>query len=379
MHQDQVTPQYDDQGVLGNFFIRHWGGNRWGIEREWFEPGEVLSMKKQLTAIERVVQRVVASGEPASSLERTGFRFSETGRAVWRAMEGMRHVPEEVLEGRRLSPLLRRFIPLLRKWWGRLRSWTSSRDALDLDAQYPRRMMDHVLYVIRRVSAHPAYKAELAKGSRRANDRYSSCVRYALRLFEAHPKLLVLRVDLYFEGVARLSSQSPEAKQAYDRLLSDLSEGRVIPGVIGYIAVSEDGLERRLHHHLMVFCDGQYHQNGYHLSESIGNYWVGKCVGTRLLASFKNCWVRRREYRFNALGVVHYTDSRMIMGLREALEYMCKDEGHTYLSKGYGKGLRKGQSPRRSPGARRGAPRKHDLSVAEVVLLTKADPVPKPS
>ena len=94
------------------------------------------------------------------------------------------------------------------------------------------------------------------------------------------------------------------------------------------------------------------------------------------MASFKNCWTRRREYRFNCLGLLHYSDSRMLMGLREAVEYICKDDGHTFLTGAYGKALRKGQPPRVRAETRPGAPRKADLSVARTVLLTKADPVP---
>ena len=77
-------------------------------------------------------------------------------------------------------------------------------------------------------------------------------------------------------------------------------------------------------------------------------------------------------------GVLHYTDSRMLMGLRDALEYMCKEGTHSLVKEGMGHNLRKSQSPKRSEGElRRGAPRKQDpeLSAARQVLLTP-DPLP---
>jgi len=68
----------------------------------------------------------------------------------------------------------------------------------------------------------------------------------------------------------------------------------------------------------------------------------------------------------------------MLMGLRLALEYMCKEGPHLLVKEGKGHNLRKSQSPKRLDGERRrGAPRKRDpdLSAARQVLLTP-DPLP---
>lgn len=377
MATTMLKPHRLGRAICTNLHVRHLGPNPDGVVGEWFEVGAIRRMKWQMEAIENIANRVAKSSDPVSHQDKRGYRLTRLGRDLWDVMRGMDEVPESILEGRRLNPLLRVMLPLLRKWHSRLRYWLNPDSGLDVNEDYPRRMMGHVAYVIRRLVRSPGYKAAMSKDRRRAKDRYESCAKYVLDLFEGCSQLLVLRVDLYFEGEGKLLSDSPEARQAFGKLGRDLNDRRIIPGVIGYIDVTEDGLERRLHHHLLVICDGNDHQEGYRFSQAIGNYWVNQCVGSPLLASFKNCWLRRDEYQFNALGVIHYTDTRMLMGLREAIEYMVKDEPHTYLREGYGKGLRKGQSPFLSGARRRGAPRKHgdDLSMAKLVLLTEADPV----
>ena len=366
------------KAISTHLHIRHLGMNPDGIDGEWFEVGTVRRMKVQLDFIESVASELGTTNDPAFYQDRRGYRTTRLGRELWHVMRNMDEVPESILEGRRLTPLLRILLPLLRKWNTRLRYWLTDDGDLDVSAEYPRRMICHVVYVIRRVVRSKKYRAAMIKDKRRAADRYDSCANYMLDIFRACAKVLILRVDLYFEGEGKLQSDSPEARHAFDKLIRDLSEGRVIPDAIGYIDRVEDGLERRLHHHFVCLCDGHFHQDGYSLSEAIGKHWVNECVGSPVFASYKNCWLRRREYPFNCLGVVHYTDSSMLMGLRLVLEYLAKDEPYIYLRDGYGKALRKGQSPYIPGLARRGAPRKrgNDLSVAEQVLLTEADPVP---
>lgn len=110
----------------------------------------------------------------------------------------------------------------------------------------------------------------------------------------------------------------------------------------------------------------------------MGKFWVNECVGAKSLADHFNCWKRRDEYEYNCIDVLHYTDSHMLMGLRDALEYLCKEGSHI-LVEGMGHNLRKSQSPKSLDGKnRRGVPRRRDpeLSVAREVLLTP-DPRPR--
>ena len=376
MFSNQRRKKRYNQGEPTNLLIRHWSFGADVANGEWFEAGEVLKLKTQVDAIDQMLTRVKNSSDSACYADKRGYRLTMCGKEVWKVIRNMPLAPESLLEGRRLSPELLELMPFLRRWEARLRWWTNGVGGLDLSDDYPRKVINRALHLIRRLVSHPKVKEEAKKRLRRSKERYASCINYILKLFEFCPKFLVLRVDLYYEGECRLTSLSPEARKCVNDFFRDLSEGRIVPGIVGYIDVAEDGLERRIHHHLLVLCDGHDHQSGFRFSQSIGEYWEA-CVGSPRLASFKNCWTRRREYPYNCLGLVHYADSRMLMGLREAVEYMCKDDGHTFLTGAYGKALRKGQAPRVAAESRRGAPRKGDLTVARTVLLTEADPVPE--
>src|SRR5690606_19573116 len=109
-------------------------------------------------------------------------------------------------------------------------------------------------------------------------------------------------------------------------------------------------------------------------AEMIKMYWIHDCVGSPELASGFNCYLRKDEYHYNAIGHVHYTDESALMGVRNAIHYLTRTDCHFLLPKSFGKNLRKGQDPRRPQGGkRRGAPRKlgNDVSLAERILLGK--------
>ena len=353
-----------------------------GVSYDYFpsplETHALNRVKWQLEAIAKVTKAVAASDDPAYYEERIGIRLSKVVLKLWQVIDRMDDLYNVTLEGLCLDPHLRVMVPLFRKWSGKLRWWRTPHGGLSLDHEYIRRLVAHIVYVIRRVLRSDRFKAAVVKHQRGAKDRYESCAKYLLAIFKDRAKVLFLRVDFYLEGEGKFLGQSPAARFAFDKLASDFQDGLVIPGVIGFIDCVEGDITRGIHHHYCAIVDGDRHQDGYRLSEAIGNYWVEKCVGSPHLASFQNCWLRRAEYRYNALGVVHYTDSESLMGVREMLEYMTKAElaSLSFVNTGIKRKLRKGQAPETTGDPQRGAPRKHDLSVAKQVLQSEANPVP---
>ena len=247
---------------------------------------------------------------------------------------------------------------------------------LDVSLEYPRQMMVHIVKFIRRVCKSRRFRAIVNNDSRNARDNYLSCSEYMLDLLRVRARPLVLRVDLYFEGDAKVFSESKSAGKAHDKFMRNLSESKIVPDVLAYISKRENGLERRIHFHVLIALDGNKHWQAHSLAEELGHYWVDHCVGSSLFASYKNCFERKDEYEFNCLGLLHYADEHMLRGLRLALEYLCKEDSHILVGAGMGRNLRKGQSPDLpADGERRGAPRKYgnDVSLAERILHAKAD------
>lgn len=345
-----------------------------GELKVYFEPGAIRDMILYFRMLERSMRDVAAGTWSPLCWDKRGCWLTPEAKAFWHVLRNVDRAREDLCEGRRLNPWLKVGLHLARKWTTRLRAFSRPDGLPCVHEEYPRRMVAHICRVARRICSSHAFQNEVRKSERRAIDNYASCCEYVLSILRVHARPLVLRIDLYFEGLAKDISESPEAEQAFNKFMRNLSGGKIVPDVVGYIAKREDGLDRRVHFHVMCLLDGNEHRQAYNLTEQLGQFWVDDCVGSPVLASYKNCYERKDEYRFNCLGLLHYADDRMLMGMREALEYMCKEEAHILIKDEKRKNLRKGQPPEPPrDGSRRGAPRKrgNDLSVAELIFFTE--------
>ena len=351
-----------------------------GIERTILEVGAIRRMKNLFDRLEHQLRRVAASDTAPWHQHKRGICMTLEGQSLWVVLRDVAaEAPDDLCSGRRLNPWLEVGLAVARKWASTLRADAIvNPNVLDVQVELPRQLMTRIFRVIRRICRSNKFRNWVNNSTRNAKERYLSCANLMIDLLKEDARLLILRIDLYYEGDARILSDSEEAEQAYEKFLRTLREDRLVPDLLGYIAKREDGLERRVHYHILVAMDADLHQQAGPWIERMGEFWVKQCVGAETLGSYFNCWNRRTEYKFNCIGVLHYTDSRMLMGLRDALEYMCKDGSHSLVKEGMGHNLRKSQSPKRTDGERRrGAHRKRDpgLSAARQVLLTP-DPLP---
>lgn len=361
-----------------DLLIRHCLTEINGNDRVVYEVGAVRRMAWHLDWMEKSFKLIAkTTASPWESREFGGRRWywmSKEATDLWHVFRNIQESPEELTKGRRLSPFLKLALHLAYKWEPRLRYFTNKNGLLRVSEDYPRRMLSHIVSVIRRACNSKIFRQLANNDTRNAKENYLSCAKCMLQVFRVHARPLVLRVDLYFEGDAKILSESTSAGKAYNKFMRHLSEGKLLPDVLWYAGKRENGLERRIHFHVLVVMDGDKHRQAYNLIEKLGRFWVSECVGSPALASHKNCWERKNEYKHNCLGLLHYTDEDMLLGLRKALQYICKEGSHILVGEGMGRNLRKGQAPKLPAlGKRRGAPRRHgnDVSAAEGILLGK--------
>ena len=346
-----------------------------GIERTLFEVGAVRRMKNLFDRLEQEMRRVAASDKPPWQQHSRGICMTLQGQFLWVVLRDVAaEAPDELCAGRRLSPWLEVGLSVARKWASTLRAYTvGGPNALDMSIDLPRNLMTRIFRVVRRICRSKPFRNRVNNSTRNAKERYLGCANLMIDLLRQDARLLILRIDLYFEGDAKILSECEDAERAYEKFLRTLREDRLVPDLLGYIGKRENGLERRIHYHLLVVMNGDLHQQAHSWTEHMGKFWVNECVGAKSLADYFNCWKRRDEYENNCIGVLHYTDRHMLKGLRDALEYLCKEGAHVLVKEGMGHNLRKSQSPKRFDGERRrGASRKRDpdLSAARQVLLT---------
>ena len=269
--------------------------------------------------------------------------------------------------------------------------------SLPLGEPEARQVVNEILASLRQECGSAAYKTTVENYRRRQGKNLTSCVDYMAAQFEKRSVLLITRVDLYIRPAFKGWGYTREADACYSRLLRSLTENRIIPDVLGYIAKREDGIDRGIHFHLLIIQDGHLHRDAANMARLVGEKWVQICESDVVVqasdygpetranrGSYFNCYARAEHYRFNGLGLVRGFDADKLRGLRLAIEYLCKepyqlkpdlqpDSEMPTISLGRaGKGvrnLRKGVMPKGHSG--RGAPRRIALddSLLKSILL----------
>lgn len=237
---------------------------------------------------------------------------------------------------------------------------------VDIDSQRVRNALDRLVRFVRRACYSASFKRLETNRIRLERKNLRLNCRYMASGFAECSRSLVLRVDLYVRPGQKAWGDSRLAEQCIRRYLRAVAESRIVPDVRRWICKRERGLDRGIHFHLLVALDGHKHQNAAALSTLLGEAWVKRCGLLR--ASYFNCYARRHQYEYNALGSVHISDRRMLMGIREAIRYMVKGDG--YVMTGYKRNLWRGIMPSASERPKRGAPRKaeHDMTFVDGIL-----------
>ena len=347
-----------------------------GDQQFGYEVGENKQATDYLRRLRAAIKRVAQSKAPPykqwGNANPAWYSMSQEAQRLWHAIRGIGRAPKAWGREKEMHPYLRLGVHLARKWEPRLRFFTNTSSELLVGEEYPRRVLTHVVNVIRRVCRSRKFKIRIARLERQESENFESCCNYFMSILRVHARPLVLRTDLYVEAEARKAAEEGKIEQAVEKFIRNLREDRIVPDVLGYIIKREHGYDRGIHLHLMAILDGDKHFQSYKLTEIIKMYWIHECVGSPEFASGFNCYHRKDEYRYNAIGLVHYTDESMLRGVLEAIKYLTKTDGDFLLPEAFGKNMRKGQSPMRPEGdIRRGAPRKfgNDTSLAESILL----------
>ncbi len=219
---------------------------------------------------------------------------------------------------------------------------------------------------VRRVCRSKRFKYIENNYTRVERKNRRSCCEYMASKFAIYARLLIMRVDLYITPDNKEWASTARAEKCIARFLRALREGRIVPDVKAWICKRENGFRRGIHFHILVAIDGHKHREAATYSRILGEAWEKRYSDG--CGSYYNCWVRRTRYPLNCLGLLHVSDRRMLMGLREAIKYITK--GDCQVQTGYKRNLWKGITRISWLAVKRGAPRKakHDLSFVSEIL-----------
>lgn len=220
-------------------------------------------------------------------------------------------------------------------------------------------------------------KAAMANFKRTAMQNFDSCTDQVASLLENHAKLLVIRLDLYASSsLDNLPDKLVEL--CINKFIEQLRQSRIIPNVLDYICKREFGIKRDIHYHLIIFMDGDIHQQDITFAGILGQKWMDICKkhGQGLVGTYYNCNQHKDQYMRSGIGLVHYADHQKIFGLRKAITYITKPDFFIrYVTDRGTRNLRKGIHPDLKKSTQCGAPRKYSKKeeITRLILTTRDD------
>ena len=241
--------------------------------------------------------------------------------------------------------------------------------------------MERVVRWVRKTAQEIGLASRLASSLRLQHANYKSIFVYIQALFQQRARLLVVRLDLFYNNLEREAMK--QAPDAYDYSVVDTDRlgwpditkplmdqhkdelGRFVEQKFhccGHVFVWEKALVRGFHLHTLLFFDGSEHCKWKGIAHMIGQHWndhITKGRGSYYVPE-------EREYVYRAVGLIHYEDTVAIRGLQEIARYFAKpDWCMLHECPHFGRALFRGNMPDLSPATKLGRPRMRELEVQQ--------------
>ena len=215
--------------------------------------------------------------------------------------------------------------------------------------------------VIYREGNSAGFKTKLIRTLRLINYREGEYTSFVQALFNAHSRIVVLRIDFeYQKGIARTVSLS-EALDDLDHLVANMRNNAMFDHMLGYIFKVEYGVDRGIHIHSILFFNGSRRNGANHIghAKQIGDYWQNKITLGR--GTYWNVNAKIEQYRQKGIcgiGPIHWHEYDVQANLLNmVIHYVCKEQQMIRSdAEPYRKIIRKQHFPKINE-VRRGRPR----------------------
>lgn len=210
----------------------------------------------------------------------------------------------------------------------------------------------------------PAFRKAVNSFHHAARRTERNVQNYVRALFEAHSRMLVIRIDLTYKHDLNAEYDTSDAI-GFDTVYAD--KGQILrylnkkygKALLGYVWKIEFGWLKGFHNHVLLFLDAKLHMQDINIATAIGEHWKNEVTGGQGL--YFNCNAIKETYTHCGIGEVKYHDVNALRGLQIAVRYMCKSD---YLVRGVlpkgARAMTKGGMPKRS-GEKRGPKRQQEL------------------
>jgi len=303
---------------------------------------------KHLLEVEKVLIKLVSSDEELFPLKRDSllgkdllmylkssssfteyFPYSSLSPYLNAFMKVIANIECNDRKGRRMNVVLRHRVSEARAK-GRYKHWDMSFPPLH-DRQAYCNAMNYFVSKLRRKLRTDEFSKSVANLRKGISKNKTSLLKYINALFDAHSRLLVIRLDLSYKKNSNpylkrheFCEQLEKAKEHRHKLIQHLKRKQLKDAFVGYAWKLEYGLEKSFHYHMIFFLDGSQYRKDVEIAKSIGEYWVGQVTEGNGL--YWNCNANQHSYRANGIGTVNYYDKDKRKNLEQASLYLVKPD-----------------------------------------------------
>lgn len=174
-----------------------------------------------------------------------------------------------------------------------------------------------------RAEAHvPEFKKSISGLRDGVNKNARGLNKYIDTLFEIYSKLLVVRLDLGYRREHAYNVTYNSIKRHVDQFLKNRGRVQLFKSMVGYALKIEEGIEKGLHVHMILFFNGSEVRKDEWYADQVGNYWIGNI--TKGMGVYFNCHRFKSRYRGCGIGMIVHSDSTMRNHLKNAANYLTK-------------------------------------------------------
>lgn len=177
-------------------------------------------------------------------------------------------------------------------------------------------------------------KKECDNFDRRARKNRESMRKLFKSIYDARSKVLVLRLDLWYDFCAISTSESEGEPKFNRNSISDIDKGRkefikhlrdTYGGkLLGYVWRLEYGALRGYHLHFLVMLDGQYHSQDSIICRHLGEHWKTKITSHQ--GGYYNCNADKKAYKELAIGMTSHCDEAKSDAMEKIIRYFTKND-----------------------------------------------------
>ena len=141
------------------------------------------------------------------------------------------------------------------------------------------------------------------------------------KLFEHYSKILMIRTDFHWSDNTDRYKYGDEHQFSFELSMAMLRISED-PSVIGYCWALEEGLDRGLHAHAILYVNGQQHRKKWPFYIEQERLWDEVTQGE---GHVHRC-IDNRGYRYSIRYPIHHSDTRGQKAMRYVANYLAKDE-----------------------------------------------------